>query len=91
MTDYTDPTTIDVDIVLGEINSAFNVRGHTWTDRLSWPHVTVKALADEIERLRNQAAEDIIWISGIGPIPEEGLRSWGEIQARWLTDQEEKR
>lgn len=45
---------------------------------------TLLRQADEIERLRARAAEDIIWMSGIGPIPEEGLTVWYEIQARWL-------
>lgn len=52
MTDYTDPATIDVDEVCANINQAFKVRGGQWTDQLSWPNVTVKALADEIGRLR---------------------------------------
>lgn len=54
-TDYTDPATIDVDVVIGNINHAHRMRGHTWTDERSWPNVTVKALADEIERLRAAA------------------------------------
>lgn len=54
-TDYTDPSTIDVDVVIGEINHAYRMRGHTWTDRLSWPNVTVAALAAEVERLRAAA------------------------------------
>jgi hypothetical protein len=56
-TDYTDPSTIDVDVVIGNINHAHRVRGHLWTDERSWPNVTVKALADEVERLR-AALED---------------------------------
>lgn len=52
MTDYTDPTTIDVDEVCANINQAFKVRGERWTDERTWPNVTVKALADEIEQLR---------------------------------------
>jgi hypothetical protein len=51
-TDYTDPRTIDVDEVLANINMAFRLRAHTWTDEPTWPNVTVKALADEIGRLR---------------------------------------
>lgn len=54
-TDYTDPSTIDVDVVIGNINHAHRIRGHMWTDERSWPNVTVKALADEVERLRAAA------------------------------------
>ena len=64
MTDYTEPSTIDVDTVVAEINHAYEMRGHLWTDHLTWPHVTAKALADriaeltaEIERLRSAASE----------------------------------
>ena len=53
-TDYTDPRTIDVGVVRGEIDQAFKARGHTWTDRLSWPNVTVKALADRITQLESR-------------------------------------
>jgi hypothetical protein len=53
MTDYTDPSTIDVDEVCANINHAFKMRGEQWTDQLSWPNITVKALADEIARLRS--------------------------------------
>lgn len=52
--DYTDPSTVDVDTVIGNINSEFRQRGHRWTDRLSWPHVTVKALADKVEQVRSR-------------------------------------
>lgn len=38
----------------------------------------------EIDRLKAQAADDIIWMSGIGPIPDEGQAVWGYIQRRWL-------
>lgn len=54
-TDYTDPSTIDVDTVLSEINQAFKMRGKNWTKDLSWPNVTVKALADEVTFWREQA------------------------------------
>lgn len=54
MTDYTDPTTIDVDEVVANINHDYEMRGDTWTNRLSWPNVTVKAMADEIEDLRGR-------------------------------------
>lgn len=53
VTDYTDPSTIDVDEVCNNINRAFTIRGDQWTDQLSWPNITVKALADEIARLRS--------------------------------------
>ena len=56
-TDYADPNTIDVDTVLGNINHDFKMRGKSWTDRLSWPNVTVKALADEVVRVRAEAEE----------------------------------
>lgn len=56
-TDFTDPATIDVDTVIGNITHDFKVRGKTWTDRLSWPNITVKALADEVTRLRGLLGE----------------------------------
>lgn len=52
MTDYTDPSTIDVDEVIANITQEFHMRGDKWTSNTAWPHVTVKALADEIIRLR---------------------------------------
>ena len=39
----------------------------------------------EVERLRAQAADDIIWMSGIGTIPDEALETWRRISERWLT------
>lgn len=57
MTDYKDPTTIDVDEVIANINHDYKLRGKDWTDRLSWPNVTVKALADEVVRVRGEAEE----------------------------------
>lgn len=53
-TDFTDPSTIDVDVVIGNIHGAYRARGHLWTDERSWPNVTVKALADEVLRLRRE-------------------------------------
>lgn len=43
----------------------------------------------EVVRLRTKAAEDIAWMSGIGPIPDEALDYWRRIQDRWLVDQYE--
>ena len=80
MTDYTDPSTIDVDEVRANINHDFAMRGHTWTDRLSWPNVTVKALADEIERLTAMTercglcGERGKTIEKYGPHPERSQR-----------------
>lgn len=54
-TDFTDPTTIDVDEVVANINNAYRFRGNKWDDRPVWPNVTVKALADEVVRLRAKA------------------------------------
>lgn len=51
MTDYTDPSTIDVDTVRANINHFYRVQGDFWTDKPAWPNVTVKALADRIEEL----------------------------------------
>ena len=56
-TDFTDPSTIDVDEVLANINHDYRMRGGSWSDRLTWPNVTVKALADEILRLRGLIEE----------------------------------
>ena len=55
-TNYTNPSTVDVDTVIGEINHAYEARGRMWDDRATWPNVTVKALADEVERLRVRAS-----------------------------------
>lgn len=52
MTDYTDPSTVDVDVVIGEITHAHRMRGDGWTDATSWPNVTVLALANEVTSLR---------------------------------------
>lgn len=57
VTDYTDPNTIDTDTVIGEITSAWRIRGKSWTDARSWPNVTVLALANEVVELRNAIAE----------------------------------
>jgi hypothetical protein len=56
-TDYTDPATIDVNVVIGNITHAFRVRGHTWDDRPSWPNVTVMALAVRVEQLGDALRE----------------------------------
>lgn len=67
MTDYTDPTTVDVDTVIGNINHDHRTRGHKWDKRPSWPNVTVKALADEVLRLRARLADfDTIETAGPG-------------------------
>lgn len=44
----------------------------------------LREAATRIEELEHQAAEDIIWMSGIADIPSEGLKAWAEIQDRWL-------
>ncbi len=54
-TDYTNPETIDIDIVIGEINRAFTNRGTLWDNKPMWPHVTVKALVNEIAWLKGEA------------------------------------
>lgn len=51
-TDYTDPATIDVDEVIANITHAHKMRGDKWTSDLSWPNVTVLALANEVTALR---------------------------------------
>lgn len=82
-TNYTDPTTIDVGEVIANITHDYRMRGHTWTDRLSWPNVTVMALAAEVRRLSTRAdtAEAIVrrvreaWedlASNLGEIALEG-------------------
>lgn len=53
-TSYTDPDTIDVDTVVGNITHGFQVRGHLWDEEPVWPNVTVLALANEIVRLRRR-------------------------------------
>lgn len=58
---YTDPSTIDVDEVIANITHDFNMRGDTWTDRLSWPNVTVLALAEEIQRLREDRTAYLVY------------------------------
>lgn len=55
MTDYTEPSTIDVDEVMANIDQSFRIRAHQWTDEPVWPNVTVKALTDEVRRLRADA------------------------------------
>jgi hypothetical protein len=52
VTDYTDPATIDVNEVIANISHDYRMRGQTWTDHLSWPNVTVMALANEVQALR---------------------------------------
>jgi hypothetical protein len=83
-TDYTDPSTIDVAVVCGNINHDFKRRGHHWDNSLSWPNVTVKALADEIERLNQMTERCGICgergktIEMYGPHPERSQRNeWG--------------
>jgi len=49
-----------------------------------WECVARNEAADEIERLRTQAAEDIIWMSGPVSTPAADLAAWHEIQDRWL-------
>jgi len=44
----------------------------------------IDQLEAEKEELKDQAADDIIWMSGIGPIPDAGLAAWSGIQERWL-------
>jgi hypothetical protein len=56
-TDYTDPATIDVGEVIANIKHAAKLRGHTWDDRLSWPNVTVLALAIQVEQLGDALRE----------------------------------
>lgn len=51
-TQFNDPSTIDVDVVIGNINHDFKNHREHWTEAPAWPRVTVKALAEEIERLR---------------------------------------
>ena len=46
--------------------------------------VRIDELEAEKEELKDQAADDIIWMSGIGPIPDAGLAAWSGIQERWL-------
>ena len=86
MTDYTDPSTIDVDIVLGEINNAFKMRGDTWTDRLSWPNITVKALADEIACLRFENSHKFFFQLG-GAFPQTTTWMGQEVDAREIRAQ----
>jgi hypothetical protein len=62
MTDYTDPSTIDVAEVCANITHAYRVRGHRWTDALSWPNITVAALAAALaasESARERAEGDL--------------------------------
>lgn len=51
MTEYTDPSTIDVDVVRSEIDHSFRVKGHLWDETATWPNVTVKAMSDRIAEL----------------------------------------
>lgn len=55
LTDYRDPSTIDVDEVIANINHYYARDGQKWTEKPDWPNVTVKALADEITRLRKRS------------------------------------
>lgn len=86
MTDYTDPTTIDVDTVLGEINNAFDRRGSLWDDSLSWPNITVKALADEVARLRFLMHHRFFFQLG-GRAPDTTTWMGEEVDARWIRAQ----
>lgn len=65
MENYTEPSSIDVDVVMGSINHDYNKRGDTWTSKLSWPNITVKALADEIETLRAMLRREPETSSGV--------------------------
>lgn len=56
-TDYTEPSTIDVAEVCANIHMAYEVRGHRWSNELSWPNVTVKAMADRIAELEAQLSD----------------------------------
>jgi hypothetical protein len=54
VTDYTDPSSIDVDTVIGNIRSTPPALRQQWTADPSWPNVTVLALADEVVLLRRR-------------------------------------
>lgn len=56
--DFADPSTIDVDEVIANINHQYETRGRDWTSDGVWPNVTVLALAREIMRLRAYALRD---------------------------------
>ena len=56
-TDFADPATIDVDEVMANINNSWTFRRMHWDETPTWPNVTVKALADEVQRLRYLIAD----------------------------------
>jgi hypothetical protein len=80
MTDYTDPDTIDIDTVIGEIRHAHAMRGDKWTNTPSWPNVTVLALANEVVALRREM-EFVELLCDGGKISVNGV-PWREMYDR---------
>lgn len=80
MTNYTDPSTIDVDEVICNITHQAKQRRSTWTDKANWPDVTVLALADEVTALRREL-EFVELLCDGGQITVNGV-PWREMFAR---------
>lgn len=80
MTDYTNPATIDVDEVIGNIKMAQSLRADQWDDSPTWPNATVAALADEVVALRREL-EFVELLADGGGITVNGV-PWREMFER---------